>query len=127
MKSLFTIAAAPLLLLAAMAAPPAHAQDGHGHHAPATAAAQEVPAQRYDTDAQLRAGMGKIRTAVDALGHYERGHMGREQALTFATEVQEQVAYLIANCKLAPEADATRPAKHRRAGDQDRSLGAPTA
>ena len=100
------IAAMPLLLLSSVAAPFAQAQDGHQHHAPAAAVAQETPAQRYATDAPLRKGMARIRTAVDALGHYERGHMGAEQAVTFATTIQEQVAYLVANCKLEPQADA---------------------
>lgn len=107
MRFAITIAAVPLLLLSAMAAPFAHAQDHHQHHAPpAAAAAQEAPAQRYETDAPLRKGMGQIRTAVDAMGHYEHGHMGPEQAVALATQVQQQVAYLIANCKLAPQADA---------------------
>lgn len=106
MKFAVTIAAAPLLLLSAMAAPFAHAQDGHDHHAPAAAVSQEIPAKRYATDAPLRKGMAGVRVAVDALGHYERGHMGAEQAVTFATGIQEQVAYLIANCKLEPQADA---------------------
>lgn len=105
MKFVTTLAAVPLLV-AAMAAAPANAQDGHAHHAPAAAAAQATPAQRYETDAPLRQGMGRIRTAVDALGHYEHGHMGPEQAATLANQVQEQVAYLIANCKLDPQADA---------------------
>ena len=106
MKLAVTITAVPLLLLAAMTAPLARAQDGHNHHAPATAVAQAVPAQRWATDAPLRTGMGRIRTAVDALQHYERGHMGPEQAVALATQIQEQVAYLVANCKLQPQADA---------------------
>ena len=80
MKTAVTIAAMPLLLLTALATPLAHAQDSHEHHAPATAASQQTPAQQYATDAPLRKGMAQIRTTVDALGHYERGHMGAEQA-----------------------------------------------
>jgi len=106
MKTAVTIAAMPLLLLTALATPLAHAQDSHEHHAPATAASQQTPAQQYATDAPLRKGMAQIRTAVDALGHYERGHMGAEQAVTSATTIQEQIAYLVANCKLEPQADA---------------------
>lgn len=104
MKSVVTIAA--VLLLAGMAAPIAHAQDGHHHHAPADQSAQETVAGRFQTDAPLRKGMGEIRKAVDALGHYERGHMGSEQAVEFAGTIQQQVDYLIANCKLDPKADA---------------------
>ena len=105
MSSAITIAAVPLLLFAAMSAPLAHAREGHEHHAHA-AASQEVPTKRHATDAPLRKGMAQIRTAVDALGHYERGHMGVQQVVTFATTIQEQIAYLVANCKLEPQADA---------------------
>lgn len=104
MKLAMTTAAMPLLLLAAIAALPAQAQHSHQHPAPAVA--QATPAQRWATDAPLRTGMAKIRTAVDALQHYERGHMGPEQAVELATQVQQQIAYLVANCKLEPQADA---------------------
>ena len=107
MKLAVTITAVPLLLLAAMTAPLARAQDGHHHHAPATAVAQAVPAaQRWATDAPLRTGMGQIRTAVDALQHYEQGHTGPAQAVALAAQIEGQVAYLVANCKLKPQADA---------------------
>ncbi len=106
MKLAVTIAVVPLLLLAAMTAPPARAQDGHQHHAPAATGAQAVPARRWDTDVPLRAGMGQIRVAVDELQHYERGHMGPEQAVALANRIEGQVAYLVANCKLEPQADA---------------------
>lgn len=106
MKSVVSIAAVPLLLVA-FAAAPVQAQEGHQHHAPPAAVAHDMSsAQKYETDAPLRKGMREIRAAVDALGHYERGHMGPEQATGFATGVQEQVSYLIANCKLDPQADA---------------------
>ena len=32
--------------------------------------------------------------------------MSAEQAIPFATTVQEQIAYMVANCKLEPQADA---------------------
>lgn len=104
MKAVVTIAT--VLLLAGMAAPTVHAQDGHRHHAPAEKSAQAPAAARFASDAPLRKGMGEIRKAVDALGHYERGHMGSEQAVEFAVQIQQQVDYLIANCKLDPKADA---------------------
>lgn len=104
MKLDLTTCAMPLLLLTAFTALPAQAQHSHQH--PAPAAAQATPAQRWATDVPLRTGMGKIRTAVDALQHYERGHMGPEQAVELATQIQQQIAYLVANCKLEPQADA---------------------
>lgn len=104
MKLAMTTCAMPLLLLAGLTALPARAQHSHQH--PAPAAAQTAPAQRWATDAPLRTGMAKIRTAVDALQHYERGHMGPEQAVESATQIQQHIAYLVANCKLQPQADA---------------------
>ena len=104
MKPAINRCALPLLLLAAITALPAQAQHSHQH--PAPAAAQAAPAQRWATDVPLRTGMAKIRTAVDALQHYERGHMGAGQAVELASEIQQQIAYLVANCKLDPQADA---------------------
>jgi hypothetical protein len=79
----------------------------HAHPAtPATAAATSVAAQRWKTDPPLREGMGRIRTAVDALQHYEHGHMGPEQALQLAAGIEKDVAFIVANCKLEPKADA---------------------
>lgn len=101
-----TTCAVPLLLLAALTAPPMRAQAQHSHQHPAPAAAQAAPAQRWASDAPLRTGMAEIRTAVAALQHYERGHMGQEQAVELATQIQQQIAYLVANCKLEPQADA---------------------
>ncbi|MDR7099016.1 hypothetical protein J2X04_001363 [Lysobacter niabensis] len=93
----------PLALLCA--AFPAFAHDDHARDA-TTAAAPEAAAPRWATDAPLRAGMRGIRVAVDALGHYEHGHMGPEQATVLANEIEGHVQSIITNCKLAPEADA---------------------
>ena len=119
MRSSFAIAA---VLSCALAAPPAlaaSAQDHAGHHAttPAQPGAgrpgahrpdpgRADPGQRWATDAPLRKGMTEIRTAVDALRHFEHGHIGPEQAATLATRIEGQVAYLVANCTLEPQADA---------------------
>lgn len=95
------------VLVCAMAAPmalPAAAQDHAGHHA--TPPPQPEAGQRWATDAPLRKGMAEIRAAVGALQHYEHGHIGPEQATTLATRVEGQVAYLVANCRLEPQADA---------------------
>ena len=78
----------------------------HEHHPAAAPAAAAVPAQRYATDATLREEMQDIRQAVDGLGHYEHGHMGPEQAVQLAGQVEEGVRTIIANCKLPPDADA---------------------
>ncbi len=87
-----------------LSAPLAVAQAHAPHHAvpdaPATA-----PAKRYATDAPLRKGMGDIRTAIAALDHHEHGHMTRDQALTTVGIIERSIGYIVANCKLEPEAD----------------------
>ena len=106
MKRLITLSL-PLLLALAV---PAAAQD-HAHHSAdavdaVDAAAAPAPAQRWKTDAPLREGMGRIRGAVEGLQHYERGHMGPEQATELANGIARDVNFIVANCKLEPSADA---------------------
>ena len=94
-------------LLCVAVSSPASAQ-AHAHptagYVPASAA--QPASQRHATDAPLREGMQGIRAAVDALGHYEHGHMGPEQAALLAGRIQGHVNDIIANCRLEPEADA---------------------
>ena len=98
------VAALLCVAVSSQASAQAHAHSKPGY-VPATAA-PTVPSQRHATDAPLREGMQGIRSAVDALGHYEHGHMGPEQAAILAGRIQDHVNDIIANCKLAPEADA---------------------
>ena len=96
----------PLPLLLALATPVA-AQD-HARHTVDVANAAAAPAstQRWKTDAPLREGMGRIRGAVEGLQHYERGHIGPEQATQLASGIERDVNFIVANCKLEPRADA---------------------
>ena len=98
----FAIAAA---LSMAVAIAPVAAQD-HAHHAATANAQMPAGGQRHAADAPLRKGMADIRVAVDALGHYERGHMSTEQALAEIATIERSIGDVIANCKLAPQADA---------------------
>ena len=50
--------------------------------------------------------MRRAHVAVDALRHYEMGHMSASMAEARASEVEEAVTYMFANCKLAAEPDA---------------------
>ncbi len=94
--------------------PPAQSADPHEHEPPAaephdhgspSAALPAEGAARWATDAALVEGMTAIRTAVaEAHGH---AALGASAADRLATTVEERVAFLIANCKLPPEADAT--------------------
>ena len=80
----------------------------HAHMPPAAAAKVDptAPAAGWPTDAPLRAGMGRIRHSVDALERYRQGHMVPEQARLLAGKVERDVAFLVANCRLDPAADA---------------------
>ena len=91
------------LVVASQANARAHAHPKAGY---VPVSAPQAASRRHATDAPLREGMQGIRAAVDALGHYEHGHMGPEQAAILAGQVQGHVNDIIANCKLAPEADA---------------------
>ena len=88
------------------ALPAAVASEQHAHAPAPVAPAQEAQVQRFATDAVLRREMQGIHTAVEALGHYEHGHMGPEQAVILANAVEGHVRTIIANCKLPPDADA---------------------
>lgn len=101
MRSLMIACTLPLLLALAL---PAAAHD-HAHRA-GTAVAATTPVQRWNTDAPLREGMGRIRHAVDALQHYEHGHIGPEQAVQLAAGIERDVGFIVAHCKLEPRADA---------------------
>lgn len=89
------------------AALPAFAHDHTQHeHAQAAAKPAAAPAQRWATDAPLRAGMARVRSALDMLAHHEMGHMGEAQAREQAIEVQGAIQSMFETCKLAPEPDA---------------------
>ncbi len=79
----------------------------HQHTSSATVPAQAGRSgQRFATDAPLREGMARIRQSMQALGHYEHGHLGPERAVQLADSIEQDVRFLIANCKLEPAADA---------------------
>lgn len=81
-----------------------HAHD-HGDHG--TLALTLNNGQRWETDAPLRLGMQRIRDAVaPAVAGPARLTLDQQQANILSNAVQENVAYLIQNCKLEPAADA---------------------
>lgn len=94
------------------------AADEHARHTPAQSASEHVhpvhpkleldpQGKRWATDEPLRTGMGRIRDAVAP--HVGPGvqPMSAAQAQALASTVRDQVQYLIENCKLDPQADAT--------------------
>jgi hypothetical protein len=78
----------------------------HDHAHAAGGATVTVPAGGWATDAPLRKGMARVRTALDELRHYEMGHMPRSLAVGKADEVEDAIGYLFANCHLEADADA---------------------
>lgn len=62
---------------------------------------------RWSTDTALRSGMNGIREAVVSTLHGAGEQpMTAQQATTLASTIQSQINYMIANCKLPPQADA---------------------
>jgi hypothetical protein len=83
-----------------------HEERAHGHDASAHKLELDH-GKKWSTDAPLRQGMSAIRDAVATEHHaihHNKASLARYQAL--AGKVDEQVAYMVANCKLSPEADA---------------------
>ncbi len=77
----------------------------HGDHAEAALTLNE--GKRWETDLALRTGMQRIRDAVaPAVLAQAAGRLTLAEAERLAATVQENVSDLIANCKLAPKADA---------------------
>lgn len=108
-------AAAPAALPTAVAPPAAsaaaaHPSDEHAQHHGATSGAKlERPpgGGNWPTDAALRQGMETIHVALAvALPKFEKGEFSAADATTLAGVVSGQVQFLVANCKLEPDADA---------------------
>lgn len=81
-------------------------QHAHGDHAQAGLTLNQ--GEKWPSDAALREGMQRINEVVTR--HEQAFHQGvltRDQAKQLAGHIEEQVAFLIANCKLVPQADAT--------------------
>lgn len=77
----------------------------HGHGTPALELTLNN-GQKWQTDEALRTGMSRIRSAFDAaLPLIHGGRYSAAQFSALADQVQEQVDYVVANCKLPEEAD----------------------
>ena len=86
----------------------AHQANEHDHHDAGASGLTLNNGGRWDTDLPLRTGMQRIRNAVDqAYAANVSGRLTPAEAKALSTLVQENVNYLIANCKLPPKADAT--------------------
>jgi hypothetical protein len=90
------------------AAPAALAKDaGHDHHGSAPARLALDHGHKWRTDDSLRGGMERIRALVAR--HLPAAHAGTLAPADYAAvaaKVENEVAGIVANCKLEPKADA---------------------
>ena len=85
----------------------AAAADTHAHEAGASKALKLNVGKKWQTDAPLRKGMEEIRSAVAAdKAALHAGKMTPAAYDILAKKIDGQVAYMVKNCKLPPEADA---------------------
>ena len=83
------------------------AQDHHSHHGKTTAQLTLNNGKKWATDDNLRQGMSRIREALAAeLPAIHSGKVSAEQYRTLAKKVNEQVEFMVQNCKLDKDADA---------------------
>ena len=89
---------------------PAAQPDLHAHEHQTTvdvALARPPTGGNWPTDAALRQGMQAVHAALaQALPAFERGELTAPAANALAGVVTSQVQFLLANCKLEPQADA---------------------
>lgn len=95
-------ASASLVFAVAMPALAAEPHD-HGGAQGAAHAISLDQGRKWATDAPLREGMGAIREAL-AQQHPEAGSVGADYE-ALASTIEKNVASIVANCKLPPEAD----------------------
>jgi len=78
--------------------------DEHTAHA---AAPTLAPGQLWTTDEPLRTAMQRIRVAVERVARaYQQKQLMPPDAQALAATVEENITYMITNCKLEPKPDA---------------------
>jgi len=83
-------------------------QHTHGDEEQAVSGLSLDHGEKWKTDTALRQGMQTINDAVmQAVPAYHDAALTKTDADKLARQINEQVNYLVANCKLEPGADAT--------------------
>lgn len=106
-----TIAILSIAALPGMGANIAQAQEhshSHAHHdhAGETARLTLNNGSKWQTDANLRQGMDRIRDALSAELHaIHTGKATAEQYRVLAAKTNDQIAFMVKNCKLEPKVD----------------------
>lgn len=83
--------------------------DEHDHHHESKSASEPVlnKGKKWQTDAPLRQGMHSINEEVlKAVPAFHDNALTKPQAEELAKYINEQVSFIVDNCKLDPEADA---------------------
>lgn len=82
---------------------------GHHQHAEHVSTSLVLnEGQKWQTDTALRQAMKKINLAVmDAADAFHNDKLTSKDANKVAKQINDQVSYMVQNCKLAPKADAT--------------------
>jgi hypothetical protein len=104
-KMAATLSAAALLSMS----PGIVSAQGHSHSHDAAEPAQLTlnNGRKWATDDNLRLAMSRIRDALSAeLPAIHSGKATTEQYRTLAQKANDQIAFMVKNCKLEPEADA---------------------
>jgi hypothetical protein len=102
-----TFAYAATLGLPAYAATAAAPEHAHAAHAAAPGKLTLDHGKRWATDAPLRAGMDRIRALVaPKVGAIHSGKLAAAEYQALGVAVEKEVADIVSQCKLAPEADA---------------------
>ena len=87
----------------------AETPEPHHHHASPVESALKLNAgKRWETDAPLREAMQRIRQATHGAEALQKTQgFGATQAAALAQTLRDNIAYMVANCQLPPDADAT--------------------
>ncbi len=102
-----SIAAAMLAACLSVGVQIAFAQDHHAHHGGGSAKLTLNEGKKWATDDNLRQGMTNIRDALAAeLPSIHDGKVSTGQYHALAKKVNDQITFMVQNCKLDKEADA---------------------
>ncbi|MDP3440682.1 MAG: hypothetical protein U0989_14380 [Azonexus sp.] len=105
-NTLLALVAFHLTITAPAMAATDHASHSH-EHGSAVASLQLNAGQKWETDAALRQSMSNIRQAMTASLHaIHENRLPAKKYDALAKKVEHEVGEIVANCKLAPEADA---------------------
>ena len=101
------VAAALVFVCMSAGAQAALAQDHHSHHDKESAQLTLNNGKKWATDDNLRQGMSRIQNALAAeLPAIHSGKASAAQYHALAKKVNEQVEFMVQNCKLDEDADA---------------------